>query len=313
MAFGLALLFLITSFNVVHAQPAGNPFGAGAGKSAQVNETPGFIQRTLFEIRRVQRNLQRDLADAVDEFKKSSSSKAAFILVGLAFLYGVFHAVGPGHGKIVISSYLVAHESVIRRGILLAFLSSFAQGVSAIFLVGIFILILDFSRLATTNFAWTLEQVSYGLMILIGLWMFISAFRGKAHDHHHHHHGELAPEADHDSENRSRWARMAAIVTAIGIRPCSGAIILLLFAFAHGLFAIGIGSVAAMSLGTAITVSVLAILSVISRNLVVRFASSSEKLERRLQAGLLILGAVIIAGFGALLLLASFEQPAPRF
>ena len=166
---GLFLFFL----QYCSCSNTGKPFGTGAAKSTHVKETPGFLQRTLFELRRVQRQLQKDLADAVNEFKKTSSSKAAFILIGLAFFYGVFHAVGPGHGKIVISSYLVAHESVIRRGILLAFLSSFGQGISAIVLVGIFISILDFSRLATTNFVWTLEQVSYGLMICIGLWMLI--------------------------------------------------------------------------------------------------------------------------------------------
>ena len=311
LTIGLVLVCFFSSFNIVHAQTPENPFGTGAAKSTHVKETPGFLQRTLFELRRVQRQLQKDLADAVDEFKKTSSSKAAFILIGLAFFYGVFHAVGPGHGKIVISSYLVAHESVIRRGILLAFLSSLGQGISAIVLVGIFILILDFSRLATTNFVWTLEQVSYGLMICIGLWMLILAFRRKAHDHHHH--GDLTAQTDENAQNRSRWARMAAIVAVISVRPCSGAIILLLFAFAHGLIVIGIGSVVAMSLGTAITVSLLAILSVFSRNFVVRFAASNETLEKRLQVGLLALGAVIIAGFGVLLLLASFEQPAPRF
>ena len=66
-----------------------------------------------------------------------ADGSAAWSLIGLSFLYGIFHAAGPGHGKAVISSYLVANEETWKRGVVLSFASALVQALVAVVVVGI--------------------------------------------------------------------------------------------------------------------------------------------------------------------------------
>ena len=77
-----------------------------------------------------QQEFYRALAGALKAMRTDGSKM--WLLVGLSFAYGIFHAAGPGHGKAVISSYMVANEVALRRGILLSFVSAFLQGLTAI-------------------------------------------------------------------------------------------------------------------------------------------------------------------------------------
>ena len=312
----LFALFLLVTLSLAALVPAAfaNPLTGGTPAAAEAQEPPSFWRRTVFAIQRMQASLQRDLSGAVRQIKAADSTAPLATLVLLAFLYGIFHAAGPGHGKVVISSYLLAREDRIKQGVKLAVLSSFVQALSAIALVGLLAIALDLSRLETTDRVRWLEIASYGLIVLVGLWMLRGALRGEdcAHDHHGHHHGpehgETLPGAI-EGERRSRLGHMAAVVFAIGIRPCSGAIIVLLFALAQGVFLAGIGATFAMAAGTALTVSALALLTVLSRKAAVRIAGSSSKWAGRINSGLAVTGSLAVTLFGALLLYAAFAQP----
>src|SRR5271169_3468973 len=238
-----------------------------------------------------------------------TDGSAAYTLMGISFLYGIFHAVGPGHGKAVISSYLVANNETWRRGIALSFASAILQAFTAIAIVGIAAVLLNATAHAMGNTVRIIEMVSYALIVVIGLrllWVKGRAFwhllrphahghHGHAHDHrqdnHHHHdydhdhdHGHGHSHGhDHDHADEAHawghahvpepselkgphWLRrgLTAIV-AVGLRPCSGAIIVLVFALAQGLFWIGVASTFVMGLGTAITVAAVATLAVAAR------------------------------------------------
>ncbi len=250
-----------------------------AGEQAAPGE-PGFWQKTRFEITRLQQQLQRDLAGIARALKEGESWAPLATLLFFSFLYGVVHAAGPGHGKVVISSYLLAQESQIRRGIQLSFLAALVQAFSAILLVGVLALLLDLARREAAAKVQLLEIASYSLIILLGLWMLVAALRGKigcGHDHHHddHHHerGHGHGEGKSHAALRRGWlGGMAAIVLSVGVRPCSGAVIILLFTLAQGIFLAGVGATFAMALGTAITVAALGVLAVTSRKLAVRLA-----------------------------------------
>src|SRR5262252_2856973 len=120
---------------------------------------------------------------------------AAYTLMGISFLYGVFHAAGPGHGKAVISSYLVANDETWRRGIVLSFASAVLQALTAIVIVGVAAVMLGATAKAMGKTVQIIEIVSYGLIVLIGLrllWVkgraFLHLLRGeKSHGHDHHH------------------------------------------------------------------------------------------------------------------------------
>ncbi|MGA7015306.1 MAG: nickel transporter, partial [Pseudolabrys sp.] len=274
-----------------------------------------------------------------------------YTLLGISFLYGIFHAAGPGHGKAVISSYLVANDETWRRGIVLSFASAMLQAFTAVAIVGIAAALLGATAKAMGNTVRVIEIISYTLIVLIGLrllWVkgraFLRLLRGEqhtqhahdhghhhhdhdhSHDHHHthghdHHHGHVHSHShDHDHEDdASAWShahapepqeltgkhwlrRGLAAIVAVGLRPCSGAIIVLVFALAQGLFWIGVASTFAMGLGTAITVAAIATLAVGARGLADRVAKAKPGVGMLLLRGLETAAALIIVFFGAALL-----------
>jgi nickel/cobalt exporter len=270
-----------------------------------------------------------------------NDGSAAYTLLGISFLYGIFHAAGPGHGKAVISSYLVANDETWRRGIVLSFASAILQAITAIAIVGIAAVLLGATAKAMGNTVRVIEIVSYALIVLIGLrllWVKGRAFlhllrphghghdhHDHAHDHHHHghdHHDDGHAHHDHDHDHadeahawghahapepnelkgRHWWKRGLSAIVAVGLRPCSGAIIVLVFALAQGLFWIGVASTFAMGLGTAITVASIATLAVGARGLAGRLAKAKPGAGMLLLRGLETAAAAVIVAFGALLL-----------
>ena len=283
-------------------------------KGAEAAETEiGTWQKLRFEITRLQQKLQRDLAGLARELKTSDSLAPLATLLLFSFLYGVVHAVGPGHGKVVISSYLLAQESRVKRGIHLAFLAALVQAFSAIALVGVLALLLDLTSRQAAAKVQLLEIASYGLIIALGLWMLVAALRGRigcGHDHHHGHDGaEPAATNPAAAPKRGGFTSFTAMVLSVGIRPCSGAVIILLFTLAQGIFLAGIGATFAMALGTAITVSLLGILAVTSRRLAIRIAGHDSVWEDRIGRGLAIVGSLAICLFGAFFLFLAVNQP----
>lgn len=267
---------------------------------AEKAEQPGFLTRAYFQIKQLQAKTQRRLTKIVGRIKRGEGFGPAVLLIVFSFLYGIFHAAGPGHGKIVISSYLLTHDSRLRNGVLISFASALVQAVSAILLVGLFAIILSAPRLQVAGHVRTLELVSYALIVALGLWMLYGAVTGKgcAHGHDHSGHGH-----DHAGEGETGTirARLPALILAVGIRPCSGAVIVLLFTLASGLLAYGIAATFAMALGTGLTVSLLGIASVYGNRLAGRLGRHSERWEARLRQGLALAGALFITAVGAIL------------
>jgi ABC-type nickel/cobalt efflux system permease component RcnA len=295
---------------------------AAAASSSPGLRNAGPWTRTIAYIREQQQHFYRALAGAVKRIKTDGSVAAAWALVSLSFLYGIFHAAGPGHGKAVISAYLLANERQVRRGVVLAFLSSFTQAVSAIALVVVFVFLLGIAgRNAQANVQY-LEQASYGLICLIGvvmMWRALMPHRHGGHEHHDHgHHHEHGAGCGHAhiplpaavAGATSVW-QMASIVFAVGIRPCSGAVLVLVYANIIGLFLVGVGATFAMALGTAITVSALAILTLVSKGLAVRLVGETSPRLALAFRILAVLGSGLIILIGVVLLIGSTGPQRP--
>lgn len=332
------------------------PFGASAGGAPAPAPLDGFTGWILAE----QARFYRMLSGAIRAAKADGT--AAIGLMGISFAYGIFHAAGPGHGKAVISSYLVANNETWKRGIALSFISAILQAVTAIVVVGVAAVLLGATSKVMGDTVRVIEVVSYGLIVLIGLrllWVKGRAFlkllvpqvqpqlahahahgahghdhhhdhvhtEACAHDHGHHHHGphshhdhhHHAHEHDHDHDDGHAWGhahapepreltghhwlrRGLAAVVAVGLRPCSGAIIVLVFALAQGIFWIGVASTFVMGLGTAIMVSGIATLAVAARGVAGRIAASKAGGGMVLLRGLETAAALTIVVFGVLLL-----------
>src|SRR6516165_1641023 len=171
-----SLLVLIT-FDPALAQP----FGLHTNVAP---EPSGFTGWILAE----QAKFYLKLSSLIRASKADGS--AAYTLLGISFLYGVFHAAGPGHGKAVISSYLVANNETWRRGVILSFASAVLQAFTAIAIVGIAAILLGATAHAMGNTVRVIEIVSYALIVLIGvrlLWVKGRSFLGLLHDEQHEH------------------------------------------------------------------------------------------------------------------------------
>ena len=260
---------------------------------------------------------------------------AVWTLAGLSFLYGVVHAAGPGHGKAVITSYLLANERTLRRGILLSFASAAVQATVAVAAVGVLVVAFRATSLAMNQAAQVLEITSYALIMAVGAWLLaaklgfgrrrrlrpVSVGAAAVHDHagccgHGHRHAGPSGPHDHHAccghshapdprrlEGESGWKAVSTVL-AVGLRPCTGAIIVLVFALAQGLFWAGVVSAYVMGLGTAITVSALAAFAVGAKGLAVRLSgrmgAGAGRLHRAIEiagaAAVLLLGAFLLAG-----------------
>jgi nickel/cobalt transporter (NicO) family protein len=354
------LLLMAGLLDDVFAQ--GTPFGTPRGQAPAA--PAGGVFGWIFA---KQAEFYRQFSGLIRAAKADGS--AAWSLFGLAFLYGIFHAAGPGHGKAVISSYLVANEETWRRGVVLSFASALLQALVAVALVGIAAALLNATAATMNSAVNVIETVSYGLIILIGLrllWVkgrgFIKAWQalnrpapvgaavtpadhdhaGHAqHDHHdhghHHHHDHYHHAGDHahdhshtdhahdghahcDHDDHASawghahapepnelagpggWRRGLSAIVAVGARPCSGAIIVLVFALAQGLFWAGVVATFVMGVGTAITVAAIATIAVGAKAWAARFAETRSGYGMLAMRGIEVGAAVVIIAFGSLLL-----------
>ncbi len=275
-----------------------------------------------------QREFYRAMTGALKSMRDDGSK--AWLLVGLSFAYGIFHAAGPGHGKAVISSYMIANEVALRRGIMLSFVSSFLQALTALMVVGGTFLVLRGTSVSMDDATWVMEVASYAMITAFGAWLlWKKAFRpffvtepalahaghGHSHDHAHHHHGadEVCEDCGHSHApdpsmlaDQFDWRTAWSAIAAVGMRPCSGALIVLTFALLNGLYVGGVLSVLAMALGTAITVSALATLAVTAKNTAVRLARS-DSAAIRIHRIAEISGAALVFVLGLTLLGASLS------
>ena len=263
----------------------------------------------------VQRHLYGELAAAVDALKSSTSVWPLAALLGISLLYGIFHAVGPGHGKVVISSYLVASASRFRRGLLLSFAAAMVQALSAVLVVGLLAVVMKLTRFEINNQSLLLEEGSYGLVVLVGFAMLVSILwrgAGAGHERHgghrHAHHIAGSDPVLTGGKRRRGLAGPLAVVLATGIRPCSGAILVLLFALAQGVFALGVAAAFVMALGTGLTISGLALLAVFSRRAALRLAEENSRWQARIHTGLAVASSLLVIGTGLVFLLATANQ-----
>ena len=295
-----------------------------------------FIENPWSQLIAWVQTMQRDLHDRLSFAVRAVGEHgiwAAWGLIGLSFLYGVFHAVGPGHGKVVIATYLLTQESELRRGVALSFLAALAQGIVAIIAVEVTVTLLDLPLRGAQRTAGHFETASYAAVLLLGLVLVISAGRrlwrrrSGGHGHAgHHHHGESGHDGeghDHcghshmpdprDIQGGASWRKGLGVIVSIGLRPCSGAILVLLLAYALGLTVTGMVAVLAMSIGTAITVSALAALAVYARGFSLRLAERLPESGNRVGAVVDIValaGGLIVLAFGASLLHMALSTPA---
>ncbi len=276
-------------------------------------------------LRQAQKMVNDRLLAALEPLQQGHGLAAYAGLMTVAFLYGIIHAIGPGHGKLVVGSYMLANENSLKRGLAVTALAALLQAVMACALVLGFFHVLEKTRAEAEQAAVLLELCSFALIALLGLGLMaqgIRTFGGlfarpsrQGRDHHHGHGGACSScgHAHAPAPGRipksGNLATLAVMVLSIGIRPCTGALLLLYFATAFSLTGPGIAATFAMALGTAMTTGTLALLAVKSRHLAQAFVKNSEKGLRAVQAGLRFGGGCAVFAIAGLFFMANLNTP----
>jgi nickel/cobalt exporter len=331
LALGVVLLTAILVLDgALHLLFAQNPFGGPRPGPAAEPQVGGIVGWLLAR----QSEFYREISATIRAAKSDGS--AVWTLLGISFAYGIFHAAGPGHGKAVISSYLVANQETARRGIVLSFASALLQSLVAVVVVGIFAWLLNATAKTMCGAEKAIEIASYALIAAFGarlVWTkggsFIRALQAEpapalavaAYHHHDHGHHHLGHDHHHDDDHvhdehcghshgptpselagPGGWQRGLGAIVAVGLRPCSGAILVLVFALAQGLFWAGIAATFVMGLGTAITVAAIAIVAVSARGLAQRLSGGRDGGGTLIMRGIEFgaAGLVLLFGLGLL-------------
>ncbi len=266
-----------------------------------------------------QREFHRVLTRELRDLRGADDVGWALVLMSL--LYGVLHAAGPGHGKAVLTTYLLTHRHRLNRGVGMGAIAALLQGVTALLLVyGLTGFAGWLPRETEIASLWA-ARVSFGLLVIVGLYVLaraaVSLVNGVArwrrdvhHDHTAHTHGEhcgckhVPSVAEIDTAGGRRAA--AGVVLAIGLRPCSGAVLVLILASVMDLAWHGALAVLAMSVGTAITIVTLAILATKAREWAGAVVAQRSSLWALAAGGMGALGGALLLLFGLWLLNASF-------
>lgn len=245
-----------------------------------------------------QRDFQNALAGALRALRAGDPGAVTAMLT-LCFGYGFVHAVGPGHGKVVIGGYGLGARVAALRLSAIAVASSLMQAVSAIALVALGFALFGWTRQRMTGLADdTFADISAAAIGLVGLWLLVRGLRhaigartrAHGHDPHddHDHHGpdcghRHGPTAD-EAARVTGWRDAALLIASIGIRPCTGALFLLIITWHMGLVWAGIAGTFAMAAGTASVTFGVALASVTARESLLRAMNGGRRLALALPA-----------------------------
>jgi nickel/cobalt transporter (NicO) family protein len=230
-----------------------------------------------------QREAQERLAGAIRALRAGQPG-ALVAFWGLCLAYGVAHAAGPGHGKLVIGGYGIARRVPVGRLAGLALAASLAQALVAIALVYALLAVLGLTRVAVEGVAerW-ITPVGHAMIAGLGLWLVwrgvrgLTEMRAAPQGHAHHHHAD-DPQHDHgphcshahgpslaEVEALGGWRDAVALVAGIALRPCSGALFVLIITFQFGIALAGVVGALVMGLGTALVTVGAALMAVWAR------------------------------------------------
>ncbi|MFV0281601.1 MAG: nickel/cobalt transporter [Rhodoblastus sp.] len=333
-----------------------NPFAVGASEPAGVASNSVVVW-----ILAQQAHFYRALSAAARAARDGPSGY--WLLVGLSFAYGVFHAAGPGHGKAVMASYMIANEQALKRGLALTFFAAVLQGLVAVAIVGLAALVFNATSASMKQAAELIEYASYAAIVGLGLYLvwkkggafFRALWAGgrenalaqadgaamggvaasglsmggatmgratiggmamnRAPSSSRFACDSIKPGHVHTADcghfhapdpavlgNGFSWGTAMATVFAAGARPCSGAILVLVFTLAQGVFGAGVAAVAAMSLGTAVTTGALAAIAVLAKGLALKLSGGGEGRGAILLRGAEFVAALVVLVVGCALL-----------
>ena len=259
-----------------------------------------------------QRRIQQTLSTSLRDIKAGSGSLALWTLATVCFGYGVVHTLGPGHGKAVVVAYFLdsTRPRAWIEGVFAGAWIAFTHTLAALLLAGALKLFATVGLLGALREVRNVEMVSYLLILAIGIWRLWAGITGRLHEHHHgrdddhghdHHHDHGHDHAHDHHEPRQRTIAGWLLLTAAGVAPCAGALVVILLSIALDVVWAGVVGVIAIALGMAITLAAIGMASMVAHRLIIgdgrsqeigRFTTIAASLIVIATAGTLLLGSL---------------------
>lgn len=254
-----------------------------------------FLGKLIRKNAELQNNIRNRFAELAEDYSSSESLKVILMLFFLAFIYGIFHSLGPGHGKIFIFSYILTEKPNVLRAISISYMIATIHAVSGLVVaLGIIFILKEYTSFSFTssNSYDIISRISFGIMIIIGLYMIFKAVLKKGHNH------------EHKSETDKK--QLIPFVLSAGLVPCPGTIIIVTFLASMNLMYIGILSVIFIILGMGITISAIGIISIFSKKLVLTLSSVDSDKYNKIYKLTSLFGAVLLTVFGIIFFTGTF-------
>lgn len=290
--FGVSILIAMIIPGTVSAQVADNPFFS-SGSGDEVQETVekkerhhlfGGIKSKLVEI---QSGLNEIISDSKGEYRETGKVGKLFFILLIAFVYGVIHALGPGHGKLFTLSYFMTEQAKPVKGLSLGVMIAFMHALSAILLIVAFKFIFNivYSQESPHYFK-ILRMISFSIIVALALFLLIKTIREKRRSNE-----EAVP--------RIVDKTAVAMALSIGMIPCEGAILLLFLFLNVGMFGFGIISVLFMAMGMALSISAVGLITLGIKSGAIRIVNRNQKISRFFE------NSIEYAGIGLMLVIGS--------
>ncbi|MFW5837261.1 MAG: nickel/cobalt transporter [Desulfovibrionaceae bacterium] len=293
-------VFLLLAVGWATGASAGNPFVSGKPAPAPESvesapaEAPGVLARVYAWSSGIQREIKSRLGRLAREMRREPWGAACLAFFGLCFLYGAAHALGPGHGKSVVCAYFLGRPGSLWSGLAMGCAIPFIHVGSAVAVVlaGVKLLSLAGLEFLDASEDW-LMTASYAFLLVIGLALAVRAVWEM----------RAGGPVRCEMPRRPEKGRIALVSLAAGIVPCPGAAIILVFAMSLGLTAQGLAAMVFLAAGMAATTSAFAMAAVASRGAALKLSANHGRLFAWVYGGLAVAGALVVAGFGGLMLL----------
>ncbi|MDY6830869.1 MAG: hypothetical protein SWC96_03370 [Thermodesulfobacteriota bacterium] len=273
-----------------------NPF---TSKPETQHKAPGplFKSPVFAKIILWQHRLKQKMSDLIRVSQSEGSAKPFVILTGLAFLYGIIHAAGPGHGKVVAMSYVLSHRASVLGGVLFGFCFAFIHAASGtIGVLGLHYFIKRSVSETLTSVTTTTQIVSFGLIFLLGAVILIKHGRAFLNT--------AALNRGGDAQKTNRKSALAWAAT-VGLVPCPAVVMVMLFCLSMDAMILGLLLAASISLGMATTISFVVIALVLGKTGVL--SAVPRNYVMRVEGIIGLLSGAAISVFGALFLLSTIN------
>lgn len=262
----------------------------------QTNQKSIFLSNTILEeLRLIQKKIHGVLTQQASKIKNSFSLGNMFLFFIFSFLYGIFHAAGPGHGKVVVFSYFLSRKAKPRSAILLGSMIGIIHAASAIILVIVLKWVIEsaFSKMDSTG--QYLQSISYALILGIAIYMIFDFIKDRM---------KKPTSSEHESANLEK-KNMISIAIAVGLVPCPGVVLIMIFGFSLNIFFISLIASVFMAFGMAFTISFAGLITLGARKGLMHLAENSPQKFSFIHSSLSLLGIIFLLLFSIVMFLGS--------